>query len=150
MEELLGGDLSTAARERVLCIRLLALGRSAGDVAEVIARSVNTVYRHKFRYLADGEGALMAENWGGRRNEVLTFEQEAVFVAGFRAAANRGELITAAAMIEALNEQSGRRVDSSTMYRMLARHGWRKVVPRPTHPDADPERREAFKQTSQD
>jgi len=149
MEELLAGELSLAARERVLCIRLLTLGRSAADVAEVIGRSVNTVYRHKFRYLAEGESALMAENWGGRRNEVLSAEQEAAFIAGFQAAADRGELITAAAMTRALIKQAGREVDDSTIYRMLDRHGWRKVVPRPTHPEADPERRQAFKQTSQ-
>ncbi|MDP9311951.1 MAG: winged helix-turn-helix domain-containing protein [Chloroflexota bacterium] len=31
---------------------------------------------------------------------------------------------------------------------MLARHGWRKRVPRPTHPEADPAAQEAFKKTS--
>ena len=51
-------------------------------------------------------------------------------------------------MIAALADQTGRRVDQTTMYRMLERHGWRKVMPRPTHPDGDPERRAAFKETS--
>ncbi|HEY5344316.1 MAG TPA: winged helix-turn-helix domain-containing protein, partial [Solirubrobacteraceae bacterium] len=45
-----------------------------------------------------------------------------------------------------LAQRSGRPVGPSTLYRILKRHGWRKVVPRPRHPDADPERQEAFKQ----
>ncbi len=151
MDELLAtGGLGDRERERVLAIRLLALGRTGPDVAQVIGRDPETVYRYKRRFLKEGEAALRTATWGGRRNQVLTLEQEREFVAGFRAAADRGELITAAGMIQALAEQTGRLVDDSTIYRMLERHGWRKVVPRPTHPDANPERRGAFKQTSQD
>lgn len=149
MEELLAsGELSGPARERVTCIRLLALGRTGPDVAELIGRSQNTVYRHKKRFLEEGEAALMAEGWGGRRNAVLTEAEEAELVAGFAQAARDGELITANAVIAAVIERTGRRVDPTTVYRMLERHGWRKVMPRPRHPDAKPERQEAFKQTS--
>ncbi len=148
MDELLATEPRPRERERVMCIRLLAKGRSAPDVAEVIGRSLDTVYRHKREFLARGEDALSAESWGGRRSAVLTEEEEAEFVAGFERAARDGELVSAEAMIEALSERIGRRVDSSTIYRMLARHGWRKVVPRPRHPDADPARQEAFQETS--
>lgn len=149
MDELLAsGGLGERERERVLSIRLLALGRTGPDVAEVVGRDTETVYRYKRRFLKEGEAALRTFGWGGRRNQVLTPEEEIEFVAGFQAAADRGELITAAAMIQALAEQTGRQVDDSTIYRMLERHGWRKVVPRPTHPDGDPDRRKAFKETS--
>jgi hypothetical protein len=40
-------------------------------------------------------------------------------------------------------------VDESTIYRLLARHVWRKVIPRPKHPKAEKEKQEAFKKTSQ-
>ena len=36
----------------------------------------------------------------------------------------------------------------STIYRLLDRHGWRKLVPRPVHPKADLEEQAAFKKTS--
>lgn len=149
MEELLAsGELSAPARERVMCIRLLALGRTGPDVAQVVGRSVNTVYRHKQRFLAEGETALMAGQWGGRRNAVLSLEEEVAFVAGFEQSARDGELVTVNAILLALAQRIGRRVDPTTVYRMLERHGWRKVMPRATHPDGDPDRREAFKQTS--
>jgi hypothetical protein len=36
---------------------------------------------------------------------------------------------------------------ASTVYRMLDRHGWRKLVPRPRHPKADVAAQAAFKKT---
>jgi len=41
----------------------------------------------------------------------------------------------------------GYKVPASSVYRMLERHGWRKIVPRPSHPKADPQAQEAFKKT---
>jgi Winged helix-turn helix len=32
--------------------------------------------------------------------------------------------------------------------RLLARHGWRKLVPRPYHPDASRQQQEAFKKVA--
>lgn len=149
MEELLAsGGLSGPSRERVTCIRLPALDRSGPDVAEVIGRSVNTVYRHKRRFLEEGESSLTTEGWGGRRNAVLTEAEEAELAAEFEGAARDGGPVTANAVVAAVVERTGRRVDPTTVYRMLRRHGWRKVVPRPRHPDADPDRREAFRETS--
>ena len=42
----------------------------------------------------------------------------------------------------------GKAVPNSTIYRMLERHDWRKVVPRPRHPKADVAARGAFKKSS--
>ena len=150
MDELLA-DKRLSAREkgRVTCIRLLALGWEAQGVAEAVGASRSTVYRRKAEFLDRGEAALFVEGWGGRRNEVLTVAQEADFVAHFEEAARKGQMVTAATMLAELGQRCGRPVTPSTLYRILARHGWRKVVPRPRHPDADPERQEAFKETFQ-
>jgi hypothetical protein len=36
-------------------------------------------------------------------------------------------------------------VHITSIYRLLDRHGWRKLVPRPRHPSANPEAQAAFK-----
>jgi transposase len=144
-----GGDLSGRERDRALTIKLLALGREGKDVAEVVGCSIGTVYRRRAEFLAQGEAALGSSGWGGRRNAVLSETQEAAFVAEFEQAARAGDLVSATAMLAELQRRTARQVQPSTLYRMLARHGWRKVVPRPRHPDADPDRQEAFKETSQ-
>ena len=42
----------------------------------------------------------------------------------------------------------GQAVPDSTVYRLLARHQWRQVQPRPKHPKDNPAARAAFKKTS--
>ena len=49
---------------------------------------------------------------------------------------------------QAYQEQLGKEVAPSTVYRLLDRHGWRKVVPRPRHPKADIAAQAAFKKTA--
>lgn len=150
MDELLAGkELSARERARVMCIRLLALGWEAQDVAEAIGLTASSVYRRKAEFLDRGEGTLLTDGWGGRRHGVLTRSEEAEFVAQFEQAARAGQMVSASAMLAELAKRSGRRPAASTLYRILARHGWRKVVPRPRHPEADPDRQEAFKETSQ-
>ncbi len=152
MDELLADGKSLSAREhaRVMCIRLLALGWEARDVAQAVGLSRSSVYRRKAEYLSEaGEGTLSTDGWGGRRGALLSGEQEAEFVAHFEDAAREGQLVTAAEMLAELERRCGESPNPSTLYRILARHGWRKVIPRPRHPQADPERQEAFKETSQ-
>ena len=149
MDELLADrGLPARERERVRAIRLLALGWEAQDVAEAVGLTRSSVYRRKAEYLSEGESTLFTAGWGGRRNEVLSEAEEAELVAHFEAAAREGQMVTAAAMAAELAKRAGRPVSLATLYRILARHGWRKVVPRPRHPEADPDRQEAFKETS--
>ena len=149
MEELLGcGELPVRSREWVQCVRLLAMGRTAPDVAEILGRSLTTVERHKRRFLAEGEDYLLVNRLGGRRNEVLSVREEAELMAALHAGAVDGEIVTAAKVRQALEAKAGRRVATKTVYRVMERSKWRKVMPRPTHPDGDPERRAAFKETS--
>jgi transposase len=150
MDELLA-DKGLSAREhaRVMCVRLLALGWEAQDVAEAVGLSRGSVYRRKAEYLSEGERTLSIDGWGGRRGGVLSSEQEAQFVAHFEDAARAGQLVTAAEMLAELERRCGESPNPSTLYRILARHGWRKVIGRPRHPQADSERQEAFKETSQ-
>lgn len=149
MDELVAsGELNGHEQRRVLAIRLLALGCTVKDTGRAVGRSQDTIGRYKREFLAQGESALRTDGWGGRRNEILSVEEEQRFVQGFRERAERGELVSASAMRTALEKQTGRQTNQSTIYDLLARCGWRKVVPRPTHPDANPAAREAFKQTS--
>lgn len=150
MDELLADSKGLSAREqgRVMCIRLLALGWEAQDVAEAVGLSRSSVYRRKAEFLSEGDAVLSTDGWGGRRNEVLGQAEEAEFVAHFEDAARKGELVTAAMMLAELAERRGKPASPATLYRILARHGWRKVMPRPRHPEADPARQEAFKETS--
>jgi transposase len=149
MDELLADNgLSARERSRVTCIRLLALGWEAQNVAEAVGLTRSSVYRRKSEFLERGESTLFTDGWGGRRGGVLTEAQEAEFVAHFEDAAREGQMVTASVMLVELVRRAGKPASPATLYRILARHGWRKVVPRPRHPEAEPDRQEAFKETS--
>ncbi len=50
--------------------------------------------------------------------------------------AEGGQMLTAAKVREKLEKRLGRVVDHSYTYRVMKRHGWRKVMPRTKHPKA--------------
>jgi hypothetical protein len=59
-----------------------------------------------------------------------------------------GQRSTGGGIKAALEKQLGHRVAKTTAYRLLKRHRWRKVVPRPYHPAGTAEKQETFKKTS--
>ena len=63
----------------------------------------------------------------------------------FEESAEQGALLVANEIKEALEKRLGHKVHKTTVYRMLHRNGWRKIVPRPKHPKCNKEAGEAFK-----
>jgi hypothetical protein len=74
----------------------------------------------------------------------MTLEQEYTFLQLFFTRAERGELATIAQIQQAFEAEVGHRVHKRAIYRLLARHGWRKLVPRPRHPKTNLEEQAAF------
>ena len=85
---------------------------------------------------------------GGRFHENLTRAQEADLLADLLPTAQAGGVLVVAELKARYEQRLGRAVPKSTIYRVLARHGWRKIAPRPRHPQRDPSRQAAFKKTS--
>ena len=100
------------------------------------------------RYNRFGVAAVETKGKGGRKRYYLTVEQERQFLEPFFLQAKTGEIATAAEIHRAFEEHITHKVDGSTIYRLLQRHGWRKIVPRPRHPQAQQEVQEDFKKTS--
>jgi hypothetical protein len=58
-----------------------------------------------------------------------------------------GKIATVAQIQHAFEQLVSHEVDDSTIYRLLHRHQWRKLMPRARHPQADEEAQEQFKKT---
>jgi transposase len=125
-----------------------ALEMPVTEIARAVLLAPNTVRVLHSRYLREGEEALAGPGRGGRRRENLTVEEEDRLLAGFFERAGRGRVLVVAEVKAAYEKAVGRPVPKSTVYRMLSRHGWRKIAPRPRHPLGDPAEREAFKKNS--
>src|SRR5512135_3126004 len=118
--------------------------RKADEIALHTAVSATTVHRVISQYNRLGPAAIEQSAKGGRHHQDLTFEQEQAFLQPFFARAERGEIATVEQIQQAFEAQVKQQVHVNTIYRLLHRHGWRKLAPRSRHPKADPEEQEAF------
>ena len=134
---------------RVQCVWLrAAMAMSPKAIGRVLGLSVNTVRIVQSRYLRYGEEALVGPGRGGRRRQNLSVEQENALLGNFVKRAREGEVLVVSELKAAYELEVRRKVPKSTVYRLLGRHGWRKVTPRPRHPDVDPNAQSWFKKNS--
>lgn len=84
---------------------------------------------------------------GGRHRENLSLAQEADFLAPFIEKAKVGGILVVSEIKTALQATLGRTVALASVYNLLHRHDWRKLVPDKRHPKSDHEAQEAFKKT---
>lgn|SRR5512144_163859 len=104
-------------------------------------RNLLSAYRYR------GVGGVETPGRGQRQRAYLSLEEEQRLLHGFRQASRAGQVSTAQGIKAALESAVGHPVAKSTVYRLLKRHHWRKVTPRPAHPKANPEQQQAFKKT---
>jgi len=121
--------------------------RAASEIARHCGVSKATVHAVISRYYRLGVSTIETPGKGGRRRQYLTLEEEQEFLAPFFAQAESGEIATVGQIWHAFEQRVGHTVDDSTIYRLLQRHGWRELMPRPRHPKSDPETQEQFKKT---
>lgn len=136
-------------REALAVLLPVLHGLSLEDTGRLIGRSRATVVRLRGRFKQGVEHPEQTpRQWGGRRRQNMTQEEEAVFLAPFFEQAKQGGILVVAPIQAAYEKALGRKVPESTVYRLLARHGWRKIAPRPRHPKGDPQAQEAWKKNS--
>jgi len=74
-------------------------------------------------------------------NRRMTYAEEEKFLEQFVDSAESGQIITVGVILSQFEKETGKASNTSTIYALLKRHGWRKVRPRPQHPgkanDAD-------------
>lgn len=135
-------------RQRWLIIyNALIEPRKAEEIAKHCGVSKGTVHQVISAYKRFGVEGVETAGKGGRRHEYLSMEEEKQFLAPFFVRAQAGEIATAGEVQRAFEARIGHEVDDSTIYRLLHRQGWRKLMPRPKHPQASKEAQEHFKKT---
>lgn len=133
---------------RVQCIWLSAtMGLTTEQVATAIGWYPRSVKRIRSRYRKEGPAVFTSGGKGGRYRQNMTLEEEQQLVEQFRDKAQQGGMLVVSEIKTAYEQKIGRKVPKSTIYRMLNRHGWRKIAPRPRHPDTDQAAQEEFKKT---
>jgi transposase len=138
--ERLQAELRPHRRQRWLIIyQALVDPREAAQIAKHCGVSTATVHQLISAYNRRGVEAVETPGKGGRRNQYLTLEQERAFLQPYLARAAQGDVATVAEIQQALEAEVKQSIDPSTLYRLLARHGWRqrRAGPRTTQPVQD-------------
>lgn len=126
-------------------------GATLDTTAEILGLSRDRVcvLRRQFSELVKSDRlVLVGERRGGRRRELMSIEEEKAFLSPWVEKAEAGGVLVVPPIHLALQERVGHKVPKSTVYRLLARHGWRKVTPDTRHPKGDEAAREEFKKNS--
>lgn len=138
---------SASELRKALSVLLIAeLGLDSDKAADILGTSKRTVFRNR-RNISSQDGTSR-KTWGGRRNCIMTIEEEREFLSQWIDSATAGQVLSVPPIHAALVERLGHATPTSTTYRLLARHGWRKVQPDTKHPKSDPVAQEEFKKNS--
>jgi hypothetical protein len=135
---------SIAQYRKALSVILVAdVGLDADRTADVLGISRRTVFRNR-TYMCNQDDTKKS-SWGGRRRSSMTVEEEREFLSQWEAKAKSGGVLSVPPIHAALVGRLGHDTPISTTYRLLARHGWRKVQPDTKHPKSDPVLQDEFK-----
>ena len=130
-------------RKALAVILSSELSISGDKIAEILGTSRRTVFRN--RNEIRNQHVTKKKSWGCRRRCSMTFEEERQFLSQWEEKATAGGILSVLPIHAALIKRLGHDIPLSTTYRLLARHGWRKVQPDTKHPKSDPVAQEDYK-----
>jgi transposase len=140
---------SREAYQKRLCVWLTQVkSLHAWEIADMLQVSRQAVWLWIGQYNKNGPEGLARKGRGGRRWSLLPWAQEQSLVHSLEKRALRGEILSVAQILGEMQARVGKEVSLAYVYRLLHRHGWRKLGPRPRHVKANREVQEEFKKNS--
>jgi transposase len=136
------------AYQKRLAVWLTHLRRPATEIADLLQVSTPAVWLWIKQYNHQGPVGLARKGRGGRRWSYLSWEAEAELLLSWEERALRGEVLTAPQLLPEVQRMVGKEVSLDYVYKLLHRHQWRKLGPRPRHVKADREAQAEFKKNS--
>ena len=134
---------------RLYAVQLRGEGKRNKDIAEMLEADPRLVSKWGRQLLQGGIESVGPTNKGGRPPR-LTFEEEEALLNEFKESAESGQIIEISEIKEAYEKLAGTSKSHGQIYKVLHRHGWRKIKPRSRHPKkASPEAIDASKKLSE-
>lgn len=144
-------EFVTGAKDKETYQRWMAIWLSykfkmkAEDVASALTISVPAVWKWMSEFRNKGKSGLARSGRGGRRSGLLSLDEESAWLKSLGEKAQSGLVLTIPSLRGEAKKKVGQEVSDAYIYRLLHRHGWRKLMPRPKHPKSDPKAQEEFK-----
>lgn len=122
-----------------------AEARTDAEIARITGYAVRTIREILMRCRRDGVASLVDKPRGGRHYESMTLAEEKAVLSPFIAQAEKGGVLVVTDIHKALNERVGKTLAKATVYEILHRHQWRKIIPRRRHAKSQVEAQAEFK-----
>lgn len=119
--------------KRIEVLELRCNGKSQKAIVEKTGFHRSYVCSLIKKYFEEGLQAVTESHYGGNRRN-MSFEEEAEFLEQFRHMAEQGQMLDIHEIENAYREKVGHDISNAQVYRVLQRHGWRKIMPRSKHP----------------
>jgi transposase len=124
------------AYRRLMVVALRGEGKRNAEIAEIVGIHPDSVGKIVRRYALKGVEGLLTDGRRGGNHRNISQEKEEEFLAQFKGAAGKGQILTVGEIAAAYDEYTGKRhVSKSTVYYLLHKLSWRKVMPRSKHPN---------------
>jgi transposase len=120
---------------RLKALLLRAQGIKRAEVASQTEFATSYISELTAKYCNQGLSAIVENHCGGNHRN-LSFAEEEALLEPFKKLAESGQIVEVSEILAAYETKLGRPTGSnSQIYYVLARHGWRKVMPRSKHPN---------------
>lgn len=133
IKEIRKGIKDKRVDKRLHAVQLRGEGMKNSEIAEKLDTTRQTVSLWVSTYVNGGVEALYAKP-GCANHCNMTYEEEEEFLALFKEREEKGQLVETSEIKAAYIERIGHNIGRGQIYRVLHRHGWRKVIPRSRHP----------------
>lgn len=146
-ELLVNAKSAKEVRQAQAVILPLEFNMSLEQTSAITGISKNWVNQLRNEFIHASGIVQSNKSHGGRRRENMSPADEAMFLAPFIEKARVGGILVVSEIKDALQAKLGRTVALASVYNLLHRNDWRKLVPDKRHPKSDHEAQEAFKKT---
>lgn len=125
-----------SVENRLKALILHAKKEKNADIAEKTGFSKSYISKLVSKYCNEGLCAIVENHYIGNHRK-LSFNEEIALLEQLREKANSGQMVEISEIKLAYEKATGCSLDNNhgQIYRVLERHGWRKIMPRSKHPN---------------
>lgn len=118
---------------RLKVLELRSEGKGLEEIADITGFHRSYVSNIIRKYFEEGLQSVSEKHYHGNRRN-MSIEEEAQFLEQFCAMTEQGHELDIQRIRDAYEKKAGHNISCAQVYRVLHRHGWRKVMPRSKHP----------------
>ena len=119
--------------KRLEVLELRCEGMGLTEIAKAVGFHRSHVSDLIRKYFEEGLESVSEKHYHGNRRN-MSIEQEKEFLEQYEHSAEEGHMVDIHEIAAAYEKEVGHQIGNSQIYRVLHRHGWRKVMPRSRHP----------------